>query len=279
MLSRTGGYLRPRAAETAPAASRQLEQQGYAVLRGVLHGEDLAAAQAEITAIYDAIPAEGRAGVQDEDFRYEMLNKSPCAQRLVAWPEILAAIEPLLGEDCHVIANTCWRNPAGAVHAHGGGGWHIDAGPHIPRPPGTPWPADLPYPVFAIGVHIFLADCDLESGPTAVIPYSHKCGQPPPAERRMDASLTCDGRAAEPLVAAAGDVALFVSDIWHRRLPTGPGDAGRFFLQVHYGRRDIAQRLKPTSAVNHLDAAALGRIASSREARLLGLHPPGFYDG
>jgi alpha-D-xyloside xylohydrolase len=30
---------------------------------------------------------------------------------------------------------------------------------------------------------------------------------------------------------------------WHRRLPPLPGDAGRFFLQAHYGRRDIAQRI------------------------------------
>ena len=95
----------------------------------------------------------------------------------------------------------------------------------------------------------------------------------------MDASLTCNGVGAEPLVAAAGDVALFVSDVWHRRLPAGPGDAGRFFLQVHYARRDIAQRVKPTSVVNHLDAAAEARLASPRERRLFGLHPPGFYDG
>ena len=57
------------------------------------------------------------------------------------------------------------------------------------------------------------------------------------------------------------------------------GDTGRFFLQVHYGRRDIAQRVKPTRVVNHIDRAAAERIASERERRLLGLHPRGFYDG
>ncbi len=279
MLSRVGGYLLPRAAATAPAASQQLERQGYAVLRGVLGAAELRSARDEIAALYDAQPPDRRARVQDEDFRYEMFNRSAAAQRLAACPQVLAAIEPLLGEDCHVIANTCWRNRAGAAHRHGGGGWHIDAGPHVPRPAGTPWPEAVPYPVFAIGAHFFLADCDLESGPTAVIPGSHRCGAPPPAERRMDASLTCNGVGAEPLVAAAGDVALFVSDMWHRRLPAGPGDAGRFFLQVHYARRDIAQRVKPTSVVNHLDAAAEARLASPRERRLFGLHPPGFYDG
>lgn len=278
MLKKAGGYLRVRDAP-APVASSQLEREGYAVLRRVLAAAELAAAHAEITGLYETEPPSGRARVQDDDFRYEMFNKSALAQRLVAHPRILDVIEPLLGEDCHVIANTCWRNPAGGEHRHGGGGWHIDAGPHIPRPPGTAWPDTIPYPVFAIGAHIFLEDCPSECGPTAVIPRSHKSGQPPPAERRTDAALTCDGRGALPLTAEAGDVALFVSDVWHRRLPAGEGDRGRFFLQVHYARRDIAQRVKPTAHVNHLDEAAAARLRSERERRLFGLHPRGFYDG
>lgn len=278
MLRRVGGYLFPRDGEV-PEASRQLEREGYAVLRGVLSPRQLGPIRNEIAGIYANRPRDGRAGVQDEDFRYEMFNKSPRAQKLAGRREILDVIEPLIGEDCHILANTCWRNPADTEHRHGGGGWHIDAGPHIPRPPGTPWPADVPYPVFAIGVHIFLEDCPIECGPTAVIPGSNTSGQPPPFDRRMDETLTCQGRGALPLTAEAGDVALFTSDVWHRRLPTREGDKGRFFLQVHYGRRDIAQRIKRTATVNHVDLAALERIRSKRERRLLGLHPPGFYDG
>ena len=86
-------------------------------------------------------------------------------------------------------------------------------------------------------------------------------------------------KSGRPLTAQAGDVALFVSDVWHRRLPAGEGDTGRFFLQVHYARRDIAQRVKPTAEVNHLDAAAAARLGNERERRLFGLHPRGFYDG
>ena len=278
MLRRVGGYLLPRE-KAAPAASSQLQRDGYAVLRDVVPPPELVAIRNDILRLYETMPADGRAAVHDDDFRYEMFNKSATAQRLVARRDILDVIEPLLGEDCHIIANTCWRNQAGAEHRHGGGGWHIDAGPHIPRPAGVPWPDEIPYPIFAIGVHIFLQDCPIECGPTAVIPGSHKCGQPPPADRRSDETLTCLGRGALPLVAAAGDVALFVSDVWHRRLPAGEGDTGRFFLQVHYGRRDIAQRIKPTSVVNHLDETAKARIDSKREQRLFGIHPRGFYDG
>ena len=44
-------------------------------------------------------------------------------------------------------------------------------------------------------------------------------GQAPPWERLADDDLEWDGRGTVPIVARAGDVALFVSDVWHRRLP------------------------------------------------------------
>jgi hypothetical protein len=82
-----------------------------------------------------------------------------------------------------------------------------------------------------------------------------------------------------PLLAEAGDVAMFVSDVWHRRLPALPGDTGRLFLQAHYGRRDIAQRIRPTSAVNHLSDDAIERAQTPRQRTLVGLHNNFFYDG
>ena len=74
-----------------------------------------------------------------------MLNHGPRSQEAVGHPAILEVIEPLLGADCHVIANTAWRNPPD----FGGGPWHSDAGPHVPRPAGVEWDDRIPYPVFA----------------------------------------------------------------------------------------------------------------------------------
>ncbi|MBT5685090.1 MAG: hypothetical protein HOJ11_08790, partial [Gammaproteobacteria bacterium] len=107
----------------------------------------------------------------------------------------------------------------------------------------------------------------------------HTSGQVPPAAQRDDTELTWNGRGVTPLTTKAGDVAMFVSDIWHRRLPSLEDDAGRFFLQVHYGRRDIAQRLHTTDNSNQISTTARARIQSQREAQLLGLHAPMFYDG
>ena len=276
MLKRVGGYLFACDAP-APAASAQLERDGYAVLRGVLAGEELATTRAAIAGVYESQPPSGRARVQDEDFRYEMFNKCALAQRLVAHRRILEVIEPLLGEDCHVIANTCWRNRADAEHRHGGGGWHIDAGPHIPRPPGTVWPDAIPYPVFAIGVRIFLDDCPIACGPTAVIPGSHKsAGRRPLSVAPHGAHLRRTGRvAADGLGGRCGAVRL-------RRVAPACAGRGRRRRQVlpasalrqtrHRPAREAHRRGEPLgrsrrSAARGRAREALVRPASERFLR------------
>ena len=266
-----------------PDASRELESEGFSTLRGAFSADEVRELSAEIKAIYDRLAADVRSSAipadEREDFRYEMLNRSAGCQRVVGDRRILDVVEPLLGEDCHIIANTAWRNPPGRSHGHGGARWHVDAGPHVPRPAGVPWDERIPYPVFAVAVHLLLRDCPAACGPTAVVPGSHRSGQPPPLDRLEDPDLACDGRGPLSITGKAGDVLLFVSDVWHRRQPTSSEDEGRFFLQVHYGRRDLAQRLRPTSRSNQLSAQALSRATDPRERTLIGLHPPLFYDG
>jgi ectoine hydroxylase-related dioxygenase (phytanoyl-CoA dioxygenase family) len=257
----------------APAESRQLETDGYAVLRGVLTPDEVAALTAEILAVFQSsTPERGR--TDSAEFRYEMLNRSALSQAAVGHPRILEAIEPLLGNDCHVIANTAWNNPP----EFAGGPWHCDAGPHVPRPADVPWDDRIPYPVFAIGAHILLRDVTAADGPTAVVPGSHRSGRVAPMERIADPTLDYDGRTPVLLEGAAGDVALFVSDAWHRGTPAS-GGSGRLFLQAHYGRRDIAQRIRTTAEVHHLSDEAVARARTPRERELVGLHDPFFYDG
>lgn len=282
MITRRTGYLTVSPDEP-PHATRQLHAEGYVALRGVFDDSEVKELVADVDRVFDEVPPDERVPNKPEGhwepFRYEMLNHSEVVQRAIARREILDVIEPLLGEDCHVIANTAWRQPAGPS-THGGQLWHIDSGPHVPRPPDVPWDERIPYPVFAVATHLMLQDCPLEAGPTGVIPRSHLSGQPPPLDRMNDGTLEWNGAGAVPLTAAAGDVLLFVSDVWHRRLPpAGDHDPGRYFVQCHYGRRDLAQRLRPTSAVNHLAPRAIERAETKRDRTLIGLHKPGFYDG
>jgi ectoine hydroxylase-related dioxygenase (phytanoyl-CoA dioxygenase family) len=254
-----------------PAESGQLERDGYTVLEQVFTAPEVDRLRDEIDTVFEKYPPE-RFRDDAPQYRYELLNRSAACQEAVMHPRILEVVEPLLGEDCHVIANTAWRNPPDFE----GGPWHCDAGPHVPRPEGVPWDDRIPYPVFAIGVHIMLADCSLDDGPTAVVPGSHRSGQIAPFHG--DEHLTYDGRPPAVMELRAGDVGMFASDAWHRGLPSKPGGRGRYFLQVHYGRRDIAQRIRTTADVNHLSAEAVARAGTRRARSLAGLHDPFFYD-
>lgn len=266
-----------------PSESRALELDGYAHLRGFLEPGALQALRAEILEVYERVPPDLRAGSPSLErarmFRYQMFNRSALCQQVTGHPRILEIVEPLLGPDCHVISSTAWRNPADPAHAPRGQEWHCDAGPHIPRSPEVEWPDAIPYPVFAVAVHLFLDDCGIEDGPTAVVPGSHRSGLPPPLEREWDATLEYKGRASIPCIAKAGDLTLFVSDVWHRRLPPTQRSTGRFFLQTNYARRDLAQRVLPTAQVNHACPESVARAATERERLLIGLHPERFYDG
>jgi hypothetical protein len=278
MLTRKSGYfsLRPG---PAPSAVESLQADGYVVLTGVFAGEELAELRADVERVFDEYPPDERGDPPElsAPFRHEMLNRSSLVQRAIGNPRILEVVEPLIGEDCHVIANTAWRQESGE-NQHLGRFWHIDGGPHVPRDPTVPWDPRIPYPIFAIAAHLYLWDCPLEAGPTGVIPGSHTSGQTPPSRQLADDDLRWEGRGAVPVVAEAGDVGLFVSDLWHRRLPPRTGDPGRMFVQCHYGRRDLAQRIRPTSVANQLGDEAVARARTPRERTLVGLHPLGFYD-
>jgi ectoine hydroxylase-related dioxygenase (phytanoyl-CoA dioxygenase family) len=273
MITRKNGVLALKDPAAVPANARKLEQEGWACIPGVLSGAEIDALKTEIDAVFDT-SAIDRPRDANNEFRYAMLNRSALCQSAIGARAILDVIEPLLGEDCHVIANTAWRNAAG----HQGGAWHIDAGPHVPRAKNIPWPDDIPYPVFAVGMHLYLEDCPMNAGPTAVLAGSHRSGRIPEGGFQADRVPDFEGKSPVYLTARAGDACIFVSDVWHRGTPAEAGQC-RFFLQAHYARRDIAQRLVPTGAVNPLTVEAVARATTDRARTLIGLHEAFFYDG
>ncbi len=274
MIERTGHNLRYVERPT-PAATEQLLRDGWTVLPGALDAALVGRLRASMVRLLSRTTDDRPVPRLGDQFRHAVCNRSAAAREAVARRSILDVVEPLLGDDCHVIANTLWRNPAVGFR---GQAWHTDAGPHVPRPPGVPWDDRIPYPVFVVAAHLLLDDLTEADGATAVVPGSHRSGQPVPDAVRFDPSIELDGRGPELLTGSRGDVVLFCSDIWHRGMPSGEGASGRFFLQCHYGRRDIAQRLRTTAEVNHLTPRVASSV-SGREATLFGLHDPYFYDG
>ena len=53
--------------------------------------------------------------------------------------------------------------------------------------------------------------------------------------------LQWQGRAAQPVLCRAGDVLMFRSELWHAGSNNRTADRTRYLLQVHYGRRMVAQ--------------------------------------
>lgn len=266
----------------APEGSHALERDGHYVLRNAFSPAEVADLREDILDVYRRVAPDLRAGrtsVENaEMFRYEMFNRSALCQEVIARREILDILEPLLGEDCHVITCTAWRNPPGDEHAPRGLQWHVDGGPHVPRRRLTRWPKRVPYPIFVVGTHIYLQDVRRADGPTAFVPGSHTSGRLPPARNLWAEELSYRGRPSVAHEASAGDVTFFVSDVWHRRLAPTPECAGRFFLQTNYARREIAQRVRPTDVVNHASPEAIARATTVRERQLIGLHDQAFYD-
>ncbi|MDF1800971.1 MAG: phytanoyl-CoA dioxygenase family protein [Planctomycetota bacterium] len=282
MITKRDNYNRLHEGPAHPVAV-SLERDGFALLRGVFSPAEVADLRSEILGIFESTPSDDRYYCRGNDrgtmFRYEMFNRSARAQAALERRELLDGLEQVLGDDCHVIACTAWRNPADPSHAPRGQEWHVDGGPHVVRPEGTVWPSDIPYPVFVVAAQVYLEPCRLEDGPTSVIPGSHMSGCLPPHHQRWDLDLSYAGRPCVAMVAEPGDVSFVVSDAWHRRLPPRPEGKGRFFLQINYGRREIAQRVLPSERMHPSTPEAVERAKSERARQLLGIHGAGFYDG
>src|SRR6476660_9102820 len=114
VITRRTGYL-SLSARPVPRETEQLQDDGFTVLHSVYDDDEVDELRDDIERVYAQWPPDERSSVRPLDhwtpFRYEMLNRSAVVQRAIASRSILDVIEPLLGEDCHVIANTAWRQP------------------------------------------------------------------------------------------------------------------------------------------------------------------------
>ena len=99
-----------------------------------------------------------------------------------------------------------------------------------------------------------------------------------PLSQIEDPDLSYDGRPPVLLEGRAGDVALFVSDVWHRGTPAD-GDSGRLFPAGplrparHRAADPDGRRSEPMSP------EAIACAVNRRERDLVGLHETYFYDG
>jgi len=74
----------------------------------------------------------------------------------------------------------------------------------------------------------------------------------------------------------AGDVLLFRSELWHAGSRNRTADRTRYLLQVHYGRRMVAQKFSPYLAWRFNPEVLAA--CTPRQRRLLGEHAEAEYD-
>lgn len=240
-----------------------LHHQGFALLPAVLDAEQVSSVRA---AIDDLQPIHwDYQGLVDDHYKC-VFNRDPFWLAYLDLPGVIELAEAALGEDCHIIGQTAWRSHPGFVGAE----LHVD---HLVMELPEALLAD---PAFTLPMQIctamlYLDDIDADLCPTWVIPGSHRSGRKPrPGEDHWH------GRVAEPVLCRAGDVLMLRSELWHAGSRNRTADRSRYLLQVHYGRRMVAQKFSPYLRFRFNPAVLAA--ATPRQRRLLGEHEPAEYD-
>ena len=240
-----------------------LHRDGFVLIPGVLDSTRVAESRQAI----DRLTPIGLdyQGMLDDHYKC-VFNREPFWLPFLDLPGVIELAEAALGPDCHIIGQTAWRNRPGFI----GGELHADyLAMNLPEHLLADPAFELPMQVCT--AHLYLDDIDANLCPTLVIPSSHRAGRKPgPGETHWH------GRAAEPVLCKAGNVLFFRSDLWHAGSRNRTTDRSRYLLQMHYGRRMVAQKFSPYLAFRFNPEVLAA--ATPRQRRLLGEHEPAEYD-
>jgi hypothetical protein len=238
-----------------------LQEEGFVLIPGVLQASEIQTARDKI----DGLEPIQWDFTGPTDHYKNVFNRDPFWLSFLDRPGVVNVAEAALGADCHIIGETAWRSHPG----HRGVGLHLDYLPMTWPEPGVP--EGIQVPMFLCTAHFYLSPQTPELCPTHVVPGSHRAGRKPRPQE-----CAWNGRSAEPVLCQAGDVLFFRSDLWHSGSQNRTQDQTRYLLQVHYGRREMAQHFAP-----YLDWHFQPQVldaCNAKQRRLLGDHRPGAYD-
>ena len=248
-----------------------LEQDGYASVAQALPAQQCAQAREMIDALrplnwdeVDTSLAQGRPGRRVDRYLC-VFNRDPYWLQFTDRPGLIDLAEAALGADCHIIGMTAWRSHPG----YRAEALHVDYLPFSNDD--SALPASRRMSIFILTVHFYLSDVTADVAPTRIVPGSHRAARAP-----RDTDNAWQGRQPETILARAGDALVFRSDVWHAGSDNRSQHDTRYLLQVHYGRREMAQHFSPFMEWRFNPAVLAA--ASERQRRLLGDHEPGAYD-
>ena len=252
--------------ELSPRLTRRgllaLHREGFVLLPGVLNGAQIETLRAAIDRLE---PQHWDYSGLLEHYKC-VFNRDPLWLPFLDLPGIIELAEAALGADCHVIGQTAWRCHPGFV----GLPLHLDY-LVMQLPQSLLADPSFKLPMQICTAHLYLDDIDADLCPTQVIPGSHRAGRPPAAGETQ-----WRGRSPRPVLCRAGDVLMFRSELWHAGSDNRTLDRTRYLVQVHYGRRMIAQRFAPY--LHWRFNPAVLAAATPRQRRLLGDHKEAEYD-
>jgi ectoine hydroxylase-related dioxygenase (phytanoyl-CoA dioxygenase family) len=238
-----------------------LQTEGFVLIRGILDPPEVQTARDKIDSL---VPIHWDFSGATDHYK-NVFNRDPFWLRFLDRPGVIDVAEVSLGGNCHIIGETAWRSHPG----HCGVGLHLDYLPIEWPEPGVP--EGIHVPMFLCTAHFYLSPQTEELCPTHVIPGSHRAGRRPGRTE-----LHWNGRLPQPVLCNAGDVLYFRSDLWHSGSDNQTPDQIRYLLQVHYGRREMAQHFSP-----YLEWRFNPEVVAAcnpRQRRLLGDHRQGAYD-
>lgn len=255
---------------------RGLEEDGCSIIRQVIDADEVAEAKRRI----DDLKPFGfdRCGQGIDHFKC-VFNRGPYWLRYLDQQGVIDGAEGVMGSDCHIIGMTAWRTPPG----HGGWGIHVDQ-LFYPATEEMLLSGAIKLPVMLATAHYYLTDMTIDLCPTWVVPGSHKSGRGPGRKAGDEKAYgfqggdekEWNGQQAVPVLVKAGDVMIFRSEVWHSGSKNETVDRTRYLLQVHYGRRMMAQKFSPYLDF-HFNKEVIAH-ATERQLRILGKHSPSAYD-
>jgi ectoine hydroxylase-related dioxygenase (phytanoyl-CoA dioxygenase family) len=255
---------------------RQLDEQGFFIVKNVLGADDLQHMRAEFERIHAAERDQGGHEVHVEPGARRIsniFNKTEAFDKCLWIPEILAASAFLLGEIKVHGANL--RDP---VKGFGHQDLHVD----VPKKFADDW--------WVVNSMIMLDDMTLDNGPTRVVPGSHRWApinvpyvnigdwEPEPLTPEEAARIPKDLSAPYPgevlVEAPAGSAIICNSSMWHAGT-LKKTDAPRRMLHLTYTRRDLPQQLLQ---LDYLTPELYNRMSPVKRY-LLEIEPPKAGDG
>lgn len=255
-----------------PELLAQYHRDGFLVLPDVLSADEVAELRRGCEAAFAEFNEESEIYHMQAIWRPKMFERGPAFEALVDHPGIAQLVDTIVGDDCHLIANSALRTTPGKTITF----WHADDTVRLPIPPGVELDPRIEMPTWVLNAHYYLGDVDEELGPTQFIPGSHRAGRSPgPAEMDANGNPTYKGRSVFPAVGQAGTCVLWNDQTWHQGGPNTSQNRTRWAIQTPFAKRWVAQRFWPF--VNYRFPEDVLARANPRRKRLFGIHPIGAY--